>query len=539
MNPPKKIPLHESEHPVLPGSIIAAAPHPHEVVKVYLHLRYPRDSPGLPTVEDYVKQKKRKRKHLSHDEFESLHGADPEDIEKVKTFAKEYGLHVLAIDAAHRMITVTGSVETFNRAFSVWLVHFRHGHSIFRGHHGPVHVPEELAEIVTGVHGLDNRPAAEPRVRSMGTYGYQGSRIAYNPIQLAGIYNFPKALTGAGQSIAVIELGGGYYPQYIASYFRDYLRMPIPKICSIPVDGGYNNPGVSPSDLEVQLDIEILGAAAPGAGIYVYFAPDTSSASFLKAVKQAVHAKELNHSIISISWGMTESTLDRATINAFNQTFQEAAAKRITVLAASGDNGSYNKTYDGLAHVDFPASSPYVLGCGGTTLTARCDKIQDEVVWNEGYSGASGGGVSGVFPIPLYQEMAGLEPRSVNPGNKPGRGVPDVSGDADPKTGYIVSVNGRYQVCGGTSAVAPLWAALVARINERLTGRAGFINPLLYDFVEPGDIFNDITRGNNSIFGIPGYPAKTGWDACTGWGSPNGEKIAGYLVPEIENMEYE
>lgn len=537
MNRKKKIAIRHSEHPVLPGSCIIDRPHPQEVIKVYLYLRYPPGSPNLPDIEDYVKQHSHKRKHLSHQEFKSRFTAGTEDIQKVKRFARQHNLQVLDIDRVHRLVSLSGNAEGLSRAFSVCLVHFQYRHFIFRGHQGPVHVPEELAEIVTSVHGLDNRPVVEPHTRALrlNEYfnysgypwysGYAASQQKYNPPQLTEIYNFPRDLTGKGQSIAIIELGGGYYPQYIASYFKDYLGMPAPKIADISVDGGYNNPGVSAGDLEVQLDIEVLGTMAPGADLFVYFAPDSSAASFLNAVKQAVHNEELNHSIISISWGMTESTVDKATIMAFNEIFQEAAYKGITVLAASGDNGSYNKTYDGLAHVDFPASSPWVLGCGGTTLTAYGNRIQEEVVWNEGYTGATGGGVSGVFGVPLYQESAGLEPRSVNQGNKPGRGVPDVAGDANPKSGYIVNINGRYEVCGGTSAVAPLWAALLARINEKLDKRVGFINPFIYAIGESGKTFNDITSGNNSILGIPGYSAKKGWDACTGWGSPDGENL--------------
>jgi len=212
-------------------------------------------------------------------------------------------------------------------------------------------------------------------------------------------------------------------------------------------------------------------------------------------------------------------------MTSMNEAFQSAAAMGVTVCVAAGDDGSTDGVSDGLNHVDFPASSPNVLACGGTKLVASANAISSEVVWNELASneGATGGGVSDVFPLPAYQNNAGVPP-SANPGADVGRGVPDVSGDADPNTGYNTLVDGQSGVIGGTSAVAPLWAALIALINQSNNKPAGLINPLLYQNAATAKDFNDVTTGNNGA-----YKAGTGWDACTGLGSPIGANVAAAL----------
>jgi len=223
----------------------------------------------------------------------------------------------------------------------------------------------------------------------------------------------------------------------------------------------------------------------------------------------------------------------------------DAAALGITVCVASGDNGSGDAVTDGQAHVDFPASSPYALGCGGTKLLAEpsTGTISSEVVWNEtaSHEGAGGGGVSDQFPLPSWQANAGVPARaggssggtggssggtggsSGGTGGSSGRGVPDVAGNADPTTGYQIYSGGKAQVVGGTSAVAPLWAALVSRLAEATGQRLGLLQPALYTGVTPGAPgpgFYDITGGNNGA-----YAAGPGWDACTGLGSPDGTAL--------------
>jgi kumamolisin len=303
-------------------------------------------------------------------------------------------------------------------------------------------------------------------------------------------------------------------------------------VTAVPVGTGQNRPGADANaDGEVLLDIEVAGAAAPGASIAVYFS-DFTLQGWVDALTHAIHDTTHNPSVLSISWGFAEnepldgtnatSTLwTPSAVSTVNQALQAAATLGVTVICAAGDDGSSDQFNDGLDHVDFPASSPYILACGGTKLVGSNGTIESEVVWNEKAlgEGATGGGISSLIPRPSYQP-ANVVPPSHNPGNFAGRGVPDVAGNADPSTGFRTLVDGQAQETGGTSAVAPLWAALIARINQGLNARAGFFNPLLYATIGPAGVLKDITQGNNGD-----YEAGPGWDACTGWGSPDGAKL--------------
>lgn len=188
----------------------------------------------------------------------------------------------------------------------------------------------------------------------------------------------------------------------------------------------------------------------------------------------------------------------------------------------SGDNGSADSVNDGLAHADFPASAPHALGCGGTTLNSHDSTIVAETVWSTG-SSATGGGISDVFDMPQWQTGAGVPP-SGNANHRVGRGVPDVSGDADPSSGYRIVVGGAWQTIGGTSAVAPLWSGLAALLNESRGTSVGFLQPFLYTPAVRQSCFRDIIQGNNGA-----YTAHSGWDACTGLGSPNGQQLRSAL----------
>jgi kumamolisin len=405
-------------------------------------------------------------------------------------------------------------------------------------------VPKELGKIVAGVFGFDNRPVAKPHYRRRPKASGAGKAAprntadgSFTPPQVAGLYNYPAGLDGSGQCIALVELndtdqngqitGTGYNAADLQTYFKK-LNLPLPQVTAVGVDGGGNVPGADPNaDGEVMLDIEVAGAVASGAIIAVYFAPNTDQ-GFLDAVHAAVHDSVRKPSVVSISWGGSEDSWTDQSRNAFDQVFQDAALLGVTICCASGDDGSPDlprANRDGHPHVDFPSSSPFALACGGTKLLAAGTAIKSEVVWNEGdQGGAGGGGVSNFFALPAYQ-VGSKVPRS--PSGKLGRGVPDAAGDADPATGYQVRVDGQDTVIGGTSAVAPLWAGLLARINQRLAKlaepSAGFINPILYKM--PGS-FHDIVQGNNDIDGtLRKYSARRGWDACTGLGSPDGTKV--------------
>jgi kumamolisin len=409
----------------------------------------------------------------------------------------------------------------------VQLQQMEHPGGTYRGRTGAISVPPELDRIVEAVLGLDNRPQATPHFRVRPTRGNVNWRpadsaaVSYSPPQIAEIYGFPAG-TGEGECVALIELGGGFRPADLKTYFTG-LNVGSPTVVAVSVDHGKNSPtgdGNGP-DGEVMLDVEVVGAIAPKAKIAVYFAPNTD-AGFLDAITTAIHDTTHKPSVISISWGGPEVSWTSQAMTAMDDAFQAAATMGITVCIASGDNGSSDGAAGGGEHVDFPASSSFALACGGTSLRATQTAIDSETVWNDGASGgASGGGVSTFFKMPAWQK--GLSAINSNGQAVPltMRGVPDVAGDADPETGYDVRVDGSDTVIGGTSAVAPLWAALIARINGTKGKPCGFVNPILY--ANPKAL-RDITTGNND-----GFDAAVGWDACSGLGSPDGKALSDVL----------
>jgi kumamolisin len=249
----------------------------------------------------------------------------------------------------------------------------------------------------------------------------------------------------------------------------------------------------------------------------VYFAPNTDQ-GFVNAITDAVHATP-TPTAVSISWGQSEDSWTAQSRTAMEHAFADAAALGVTVTVAAGDNGSSDSVTDGQQHVDFPASSPHVLACGGTSLQASNGKKTSETVWNDGSDGGStGGGVSDAFPVPTWQANVGVPKRAG--GGSSGRGVPDVAAVADPQTGYQIRVDGQDVVLGGTSAVAPLWAGLVCRYAQVLGAKLGLLQTAIYEAASAGQAtsgFRDITSGNNGA-----YHAGPGWDPCTGLGVPDG-----------------
>lgn len=522
--PRKRIPLAGSSRVPLQGAQEVGPADPNEMVDVTLRLR--ARSGKTPFVNaDEFKKSIAKRTILSRKEFEKQHGADPASMSLVESFAREHGLTVKEKSPERCTMILSGTVSAMNGAFGVELKKYRHASGEYRGRTGEIHLPSELSSVVEGVFGLDNRPQAKPhfrRRREQAGARALAQSVSYTPVQVAALYDFPANVTGSGECIALIELGGGFNPTDLANYWKQLSLGTTPTVIAVSVGNGGNTPTGDPNgpDGEVMLDIEVAGAIAPGSKIVAYFAENTD-AGFLNAITTAVHDSANTPSIISISWGGPESSWTQQAMISMDEAFQAAAAMGITVCVAAGDDGSTDGVSDRRNHVDFPASSPNVLACGGTRLVGSGTAISSETVWNElnNNEGATGGGVSDVFPLPSYQKSAGVPP-SANPGGKVGRGVPDVAGNADPTTGYATLVDGESGVTGGTSAVAPLWAGLTALLNQSLGKPAGFLNPLLYQANETAD-FNDITSGTNGA-----YSARVGWDACTGLGSPKGVDIA-------------
>jgi len=526
--PEKRLPLAGSERAPVPGAREIGPADPNETVDVTIRLRSRAGKKPIINAEEFTKPIE-KRNIVSRKEFEQRHGADPESIARIESFAREQNLSVKEKSPARRTIILSGTVAAMNQAFGVELKEYEHPNGKYRGRTGPVQLPAELHDVVEGVFGLDNRPQAKPHFRwKRGRAGAlpEASSLSYTPLEIAGFYDFPTGKDGSGECIALIELGGGYKASDLNKYWSELKLTKLPSISVVSVGKGSNSPTGDPNgpDGEVMLDIEVSGAIAPGAKIVAYFAENTD-AGFLNAITTAVHDSTNNPSIISISWGGPESSWTQQAMTSMDEAFQAATAMGVTVCVAAGDDGSTDGVSDGLNHVDFPASSPNVLACGGTRLVASGTTITSETVWNElaNHEGATGGGISDFFPLPVWQSGAGVPP-SANPKHNVGRGVPDVAGDADPSTGYDTLVDGQSGVIGGTSAVAPLWAGLIALINQGLGKPAGFINPLLYQNTSTAPDFNDVTSGVNGA-----YSAGPGWDACTGLGTPIGSRVAAAL----------
>jgi kumamolisin len=526
--PQERLPLAGSERAPLEGAREVGPANPNETVDVTIRLRSRAGKKPIINADAFTRLVD-KPMILGRKEFEQLHGADADSIARVETFARQHGLTVKEKAPGRRTVILSGTVTAVNEAFGVELKEYEHPSGRYRGRTGSIHLPAELQDVVEGVFGLDNRPQAKPHFRRRRPRG--GARantvsLSYTPTQIAALYDFPTGVDGDGECVAIIELGGGYNTTDLSNYWSQLKLTEKPTVSAVSVGNGSNNPTGDPNgpDGEVMLDIEVVGAIAPGAKIVVYFA-DNTDAGFLNAITTAVHDSTNNPSVVSISWGGPESSWTQQAMTSMDEAFQSASAMGVTVCVAAGDDGSTDGVTDGLNHVDFPASSPNVLACGGTQLVASGNTITNETVWNElaNNEGATGGGISDVFPLPSWQAGAGVPP-SANPNGNVGRGVPDVAGDADPTSGYVTLVDGNPDVIGGTSAVAPLFAGLIALINERIGKPVGFINPLLYQDASTAQDFNDITSGNNGA-----YSAGRGWDACSGLGSPIGAQIAAAL----------
>lgn len=483
----------------------------HEMIEATVVLRR-RTRAIMPAAEEFAFRHSETREYHSRNDFAVLHGADPADMAAIEAFAHENGLTVTERSAARRSVVLKGTAANMQAAFGTSLAHYTMASGSYRGRTGSLNIPAHLEGIVTAVLGLDNRPVAKPHNRRAHA---SKKSTSLSPVQVAEAYGFPTGATGAGQTIGIIELGGGYNTQDLKTYFNGH----PPTITSVSVDGGANQPGVDQdSDGEVMLDIEVAASAAPAAHIVVYFAPNTDQ-GFHDAITTAVHDSTHNPSVISISWGGPEDSWTPQSAAAMLQACTDAAGVGVTITAAAGDDGATDGVSDSKLHVDLPACLPPVLACGGTKLTTTGGNIHTEVVWNElaHNEGATGGGVSSIYPLPSYQNNAGVPPQANN--KFVGRGVPDVAGDADPVTGYKVRVDGQNTVIGGTSAVAPLWAGLIALLNQQLGKPVGFLQPALYQQMATPS-FHQITSGNNN-----GYQAGPNWNPCTGLGSPNGAAI--------------
>jgi len=540
--------------------------------------------------------------HLTAAELAGMAAPSAADTRAVEQFAAKHGLEVGRRSAAQHQIELRGTVRQLEEAFGVVLEQFQHPEGVYLAHRGPITIPAELQHCVRSVIGLDASPVAHPQASAVAA---PPAARRYTPLQLATRYRFPKDADGTGQRIAIISFGGGFHQQDLDDYFTRVLRLPKAPAVSVVSIPDTNGPGPANdpfpmkrlaafiedmsdphltmqqinqdmgcptcmaralATLETTMDIEIVGAVAPAAAIDVYFANNTMAgwrAAILAAAgirdepKPAAGERPDRRAalpppatVISLSWGQAEARPSGLWKDEVDQALQQAAALGVTVCCAAGDLGSLGVDpgagtgYDTCANVSCPASSPYALACGGTTIA---EDGEGEVAWNNPHwkssPMATGGGVSGFYERPTWQAKVNVPRHSElraswleddRPASWTGRGVPDVAANADAASGYELYVGGRRALGGGTSAAAPLWAGLVARLNQRLTQVAkrpitlGHLTPLLYrdDLAES---FVQVREGNNRLSGSgPGvayFRAGPGWNPCTGLGVPHGERL--------------
>jgi kumamolisin len=553
------VPLAGSKKSLLPNSRHAGPVNPSELTTLTVRVRSAGDPKALEKrVYEQAARPLAEREYLTHEQLAEQHGASKEDLDKVEAFAQQHDLFVVHRSAAARTIQLRGKLSDLRAAYHADVGMYHHSTGTYRGRQGEIAVPQELQSIITGVFGFDTRP--KHRAAASGRRSPQSRRKASGPsganhkaasgkdggravaasgsggqngvasTEFASRYNFPTQfngtkLDGTGQTIAIIELGGGYRTSDLKVFFNE-IGVPMPAVASISVDSAADQPTTPDSaDGEVMLDIEVAGAVAPNAKFAIYFAPNNGDKGFIDAISAAVHDTERKPNVISISWGGPEDPTDQMSNNEYHDLFAAAGALGITVCIATGDHGTADLDaahWDHKIHVDHPACDDLVLACGGTQIENGSD-----VVWNDhtpfdpniagGGGWASGGGISAAFGVPSYQTAAN-KVVSIDDG-KPGRGIPDIAMSA---TGYFTRVDNQERASSGTSAVAPLMAALVALLNEAKQKNVGFLNPFLYSNVAKG-VVHEVTSGTNAITNsVKGYDAGPGWDPCSGLGTPDG-----------------
>lgn len=538
--PPGFIPVGGSERAPVKGATAESPADPQEKIAVTLHLRSNPENAGsnLPGADYWSQNSPLKVPALSHEELAAGIASSKEDINAVTAYLESKGLAVMEVSAVKRTIRAEGTVAQMEDAFAVKLYMYRAGSLLYRGREGAVHLPEQISGIVEAVFGLDNRPVAQRNITAAAPPGTQ----VLTPLQAAQLYNFPTGIDASGQTVGILEFSGGYAAADIIAYCNGLgIKPPVIKAdvnispASNTPAGNAGNVSLDDTDFEVALDMEVIAAVAPGVNIVVYFA-DNSEDGWVNAFNTAVWDTVNNPSVISVSWGTTETKWTKSARDKIHGFFVQAASLHKTILVATGDNGTDDGNQDGLAHVQFPASDPYITACGGTVMHNVNPPGFGEDAWNDD-AGASGGGISVVFTqVPPWQTGINKQP-SVNPGHATGRGIPDIAGNASPYSGYYLFMYGQstqtllitagagagsaYGAEGGTSAVAPLYAGLVALLNAALGQPVGYLNPTLYKLAGSA-VFNQVVTGDNAYNGAPGYKAGPGWNACTGLGSLNG-----------------
>ena len=476
---------------------------------------------------------------LTPQQFADRFSPTQADYDRAVAYARAVGLTVVATHPNRTVIDVAAPAASAERAFGLHLLVYqsRRDGRFFYAPDAEPRVPAGLATVLSGIIGLDNAAQWRPHLRvkqapilsplldpfaSPFETG-SGPNGGLSPSDIKKAYNLANvSQNGAGQTLALFELDG--YKATDISAYESYFGLAAVPLQNVLVDGYSGAAGSGAA--EVTLDIELQAALAPSAAkILVYEAPN-SNAGVVDTYNK-IAADDLAKSV-STSWGEAEASAGASTRNSENTAFQQMAAQGQSIFAAAGDSGADDNGSS--LSVDDPASQPYMTGVGGTSLTTQGagGAYSSEKTWNGGSAsaGAGGGGISTVWPIPSYQ--SGVVGSAASKGSTTMRNVPDVSLDADPNTGYAIYVGGKWNIYGGTSCAAPLWSAFTALVNQQRAAGGlatlGFANPPIYAAAEGANYgldFHDIADGSTNLF----YPAVTGYDDATGWGTFNGANL--------------
>ena len=503
------------------GAILIGDVDPDERIVVALHLKRRSPDKFQPgSAGDLARLSPRITRHALAAQRKRTHARAAARIRK---FADANGLAVRGVDLAARVVILEASARQMGQIFGAKLYIFDDGQRRFRARIGRLMVPTAIAPWTRAILGFDQRPLTARPVNQLLPLAGAGAGTGLWPTQIAALYDIPLDSDASSVCVGIIALGGGYLPADLAKALTGMRRQDRAVIDQSVSGSGNNFGGGTQADQEVALDLQIIAGLLPKARIVVYFAPNTIQ-SLVAAINQAVFDDVHRPQVLSVSWGSAETFWTEPGRDAMQAVLADAMRLRVSVVFAAGDQLATAGVTDGAAHVWFPASSPYALGCGGTLPTLGSDgALTAETVWNDGFDG-TGGGISDVFPVPAYQSNLVL-PASVNDGAVR-RGVPDVAAVAAGTPGYRVVVNGAETVKDGTSAVAPLWAVLIAIANAQRSTPLGFLNSALYS---NASLFRPITQGNNRDGG-KGYDAGPGWNACTGLGVPKGADLIAALA---------
>ncbi|MDH6127473.1 S53 family peptidase [Kitasatospora sp. GP82] len=464
-------------------------------------------------------------RYLTPNQFMAAYGPTQDDVDKVTGFLKSQGLTVTGVSANRQVVNASGAADRIARAFGTHESMYVDGvqNRTFYANDSAASVPSALANVVGGIIGLDNHTNRTTRIAKPDASTPAATPRGYGPAQYDGAYNLGKlGANGTGTTVALWEFDG-YRASDLTTYDRQF-GLVGPVVRTVPVDGASYDSRPGPGQGEVELDSEIVRGVAPKATQLIYEAPNSDQGEVDMAAKIVADNRA---SVISISWGSCEPDTTTSITTAVDNSFKQAAAQGISVFSASGDDGSRDcsrsASGSGVTAVDFPASSPHNTGVGGTNLGVNGNAHSAERAWS-----TSGGGSSKVFGKPSWQAGTGV--------NTTARTVPDVASNADPDSGFAIFTQGQagpsWQIFGGTSAAAPLWAGFTALYNQKAkaAGQAvlGEANPRLYALARSGNhgsAFHDVTSGANQDF-----RAKAGYDRVTGWGTPVADQLANDLL---------